>query len=225
MKDMDEDLDRYEQAALQYAPIISDAARRGYRESGRGFVAITLAPDGPMVRYVPVEGNEQPEGDLDRPLEMAREYDPEAAAVVLVLEARGRHDQAKMVFFMELLPDAGGRHMAQIPPSIIGEDESFIQRNGNAMATLAREGFLSKGKGAVVVVRHEIPADYWLVGHQRGKLPSGEGSQMFYVPLARLKEGPVKSLNDVKNYNPFGSALFIFLRPDEAAMTYEVSTD
>lgn len=226
-------MDQYDQLVIESASSICHVARKGYREDGKGAVALTIAPDSKTFRYVPAGNFENSEGPNRRLAEMVAEYDPNTTVVVWILEHKGTHDESKVVMFMELLPEPLGEAPTELmelspnaPPeasTYMGEDNSFMQRNWGDITSLARSGYLAKGIGGVVISRERLASDHWLVGHSRGTLPADEGSEMYFVPLARLIEGPSLSLQNMKPFDPTRSALIVFLRQESATMTYEVS--
>ena len=235
-------MDRYEEVVTRFHPAISDLARKAYRETGRGFVVLTLSPDMPMLRWVALAGNvpkppKKGKGikvKTPKHIQMAYDYDPETSAVVAVAEATAQGDMMKEVMFMRLAPDSGGRNLAgtmQFEQDVnvttdmhlaMGQDQSFISRHHAAIADFAKNGHAQKGAGAVVVTREKPSENHWLVGHIEGSLPSDEGSFMFYVPVQRLVEGPVKSRKELGQYDPANEANVLFLRPTGPAMTYTI---
>ena len=238
-------MDTYEAAITHLAPAISDLARKGYRETGRGFVVATFSPDNTVLRWFALDGNverqekrkrrERPrKGDGPQPkhVQMAYAYDPDASAVVVAAEARGDRDEFKEVMFMRLLADAGGEHLSggmMLTENVtteqatgMGEDDSFLARNGAALQALARSGYAQKGTGAVVVVREGPGEGHWLRGHFEGGLPPDEGSHAYYVPLGRLIEEASHAAAGVREYDPLTQAVVAFVRPGRTTMTYTV---
>ncbi len=223
-------MDQYEQALERLAPEVRAIARRGFRESGRGVVALSLAPDSHSFRYVtPVKGDI---GPLAAAFKMTETYNPATTAVVHVFENQGVSDRSIFCCFMTFVEEGESDPLAQgleLRPGTpqeanlyIGEDQSFFERNNRQLAALAKRGYFAKGLGAVVIVREALEDGHWLLGHLEGELPPDDGSKAFYVPMKRLIEGPVTSLTKPASYDARSEGIFIFLRAGSGTMTYQM---